>query len=107
MFIPTTRELPEWTSDDALTLKSFLESSTGVKLAQTLAFLAPTLLDGEHKNKTLVANGVVKGYTEAVENIFMLQTNRPKEAEPKSDNYPSLDDESKWTDSTETQTPNR
>lgn len=107
MFIPTNRELPEWTSDDALTLKSFLESSTGIKLAQTLAFQAPSLLDGEHKNKTLVASGAVKGYTDAVENLFALQTSRPKEAEPKSDNYPSIDDESKWTESTETRTPNR
>lgn len=97
MLIPTNHEPPEWTSDDALTLKSFLETSSGVKLAQILAFLAPSLLDGEHKNKTLVASGAVKGYTEAVENLFSLQTSRPKEAEPKPDNYPSLDDESKWT----------
>jgi hypothetical protein len=107
MFIPTNRELPEWTSDDALSLKSFLESSTGVKLAQTLSFLAPTLLDGEHKNKTLVASGTVKGYTDAIENLFALQTSRPKEAEPKSDNYPSLDDDSKWTEQNEPPTPKR
>jgi hypothetical protein len=99
MFIPTNRELPEWNSDDALTLKGFLESSTGIKLAQTLAFLAPTLLDGEHKNKTLVASGVVKGYTEAVETLFSLQNSRPKEMEPKTDNYPSIDDDSKWAES--------
>jgi len=99
MFIPTNHALPEWTSDDALTLKGFLESSTGQKLAQTLAFLAPTLLDGEHKNKTLVASGVVKGYNEAVEQLFSLQTTRPKEMEPKPDNYPSIDDDSKWADS--------
>lgn len=105
MFIPTNREPPEWNSDDALTLKGFLESSTGLKLTQTLAFLAPNLLDGEHKNKTLVASGVVKGYTEAVETIFSLQTSRPKEMEPKSDNYPSLDDDSKWKDETENQNP--
>lgn len=98
MLIPTNHEPPEWTSDDALTLKGFLETSSGVKLAQILAFLAPTLLDGEHKNKTLVASGVVKGYTEALENLFSLQTSRPKEAEPKTDNYPSIDDDSKWAD---------
>jgi hypothetical protein len=99
MFIPTTHELPEWTSDDALTLKSFLETSSGIKLARILAFQAPTLLDGEHKNKTLVASGVVKGYTDAIENLFSLQTSRPKEAEPKPDNYPSIDDDSKWKES--------
>lgn len=98
MLISTTQEPPEWTSDDALFLKNFLESSTGVKLGQTLAFLAPALLDGKHKNKTLVASGVVKGYAEALENLFSLQTNRPRETEPKSDNYPSLDDDSKWRD---------
>lgn len=101
MFIPTNREPPEWTSDDALTLKAFLESSTGHKLAQTLAFIAPTLLDGEHKNKTLVASGVVKGYTEAIENLFSLQNSRPKETEPQSENYPSLDDDTKWKDENE------
>ena len=105
MFIPTNRELPEWGSDDALSLKSFLESSTGIKLAQTLAFFSPALLDGEHKNKTLVASGVVKGYHEAVEQLFSLQTTRPKEMEPKSDNYPSIDDESKWTDPPVNQNP--
>lgn len=98
MIIPTNREPPEWTSDDALILKAFLESSSGAKLAQTLAFLAPPLLDGEHKNKTLVASGVVKGYAEAVETLFSLQTSRPAETEPKSETYPSLDDDSKWTD---------
>lgn len=101
MLIPTNRELPEWNSDDALTLKGFLGTSSGVKLTQILAFLAPSLLDGEHKNKTLVASGVVKGYTEAMENLFSLQTSRPKEAEPKSDSYPSLDDESKWVEQPE------
>lgn len=98
MFIPTSHEPPEWTSDDALTLKGFLESSTGIKLAITLAHLAPSLLDGGDVNKTLVANGEVKGYTEAVENLFALQNSRPKEMEPKSENYPSLDDDSKWKD---------
>jgi hypothetical protein len=105
MFIPTNQEPPEWTSDDALSLKGFLESSTGNKLAKTLAFLAPNLLDGEHKNKTLVASGVVKGYAEAVENIFSLTTSRPKELEPKSENYPSLDDDSKWTELSEPKNP--
>jgi hypothetical protein len=102
MLIPTTDAPPEWISEDALNLKSFLDSTTGVKLAQLLSYFAPALLDGEHKNKTLVASGELKGYSSAIEIIFSLRTSRPKESEPKADNYPSLEDESAWKDETTT-----
>lgn len=88
--------LPEWTSDDASSLKSFLESPTGQRAVQTLAYLAPALLDGADVNRTLVASGEVKGYSEAIQNLFALQSTRPVEPSV-AQQYPSLDDESQWT----------
>lgn len=88
-----------WESEDAARLKDFLDSTTGVRLLQVLALGAPDLLDGTHKNKTLVASGAHAGYQEAVSTIFRLTYENPNEpAVPPvvSDNYKSLDDDAAW-----------
>lgn len=103
MFISANEKLPEWSSDDAAVLRDFIASSTGQKLLVLLASMSPSLLDGSDVNKTLVASGEVKGYTLAISNIHDLRTTRPEEASGQSDNYPSLDDDSKWDSSSPTQ----
>lgn len=100
MIIPVNDVAPEWASDDAAVLNTFIASSTGQKLLQLLAFQAPVLLDGGHMNKTLVASGEVKGYSAALANLLSLRNSRPPEASGDSDSYPPLDDDSKWTDTT-------
>jgi hypothetical protein len=93
---------PEWTSDNAAELSGFLKSDTGVKLIELLAFLSPSLLDGADVNKTLVTSGQVKGYAEAVSQIFSLQTVRPVEARGIPDQYPDLDNDSLHDDMPQT-----
>ena len=97
MIFPVERA-PEWSSDDAAQLNGFLASSTGDKLIELLCYLAPVLLDGGDVNKTLVACGEVKGYTEAVSTLCSLRNSRPVEATGEFDTYPNLDDDSKWKD---------
>ena len=91
----------EWTSDDAARLKEFLNSPTGARVLQFLALGAPDLLDGTHKNKTLVASGAVAGYQDAVNTIFRLtyeDPNAPTVPDVSSDNYKSLDDDAAWVE---------
>lgn len=94
------RSHPEWTPDDARILRLFLESDTGLRAMEWMAYWAPELLDGTHKNKTLVASGQVKGYNEVLSNLRSLVRENPVPEDPaqKSSEYPDLDDNSKWTD---------
>lgn len=87
---------PDWSSNDCLSLRAFLDSDTGQRMIYHLGESAPSLLDGTHKNKTLVASGVVKGYTEALANIFSLLVEPPKSVPPEKSSHPSIDDESAW-----------
>lgn len=91
----------EWSSEDAARLKEFLNSPTGVRVFQILALGAPDLLDGTHKNKTLVASGAVAGYQDAVSTIFKLtyeDPNKPIVPDVVSENYKSLDDDAAWVE---------
>jgi len=103
MILPVN-EAPEWDSDNASELSGFLKTSTGEKMIQLLAFFAPTLLDGADVNKTLVTNGELKGYTNAVGQIISLQHSRPVEAQGVSDNYPDLDRDEFWVETDEEST---
>lgn len=93
----------QWDSNNAANLATFLETPTGKLTLQWLQYESPKLSDGEHLNKTLVKSGEVKGYGSALENLLSLTVEQPAEATT-VDNYPSLDDHSKWSDSDETPT---
>lgn len=87
----------EWNSEDVSLLRQFLESRSGLKFAPRLAELAPTLLDGGHANKTLVRNGELRGYQQALQNIFFLAY-PPAEAPKETQAYPPIEDDSQWND---------
>ncbi len=91
---------PEWNSDNAVVLKEFLSTPTGERLQQVIAFHCPPFLDGKDVNMTLVASGKRAGYEEALAFLTSLTTVQPEQPQEQfSDNYPSLDDDSKWEDS--------
>lgn len=77
--------------------KSFLNSETGQRLLPKLAESAPILFDGTDVNKTLVRNGELRGYQEALHTLLSL-AEPPPETVPSSDAFPRLDDDSKWPD---------
>jgi hypothetical protein len=70
-------------------------------MLQIVDIAKPALLDGTHKNKTLVAAGKVDGFNEVLEDIFKLTYENPNEPavpEVASENYKSLDDDSAWVE---------
>lgn len=72
-------------------------------MLEWLAFLSPVLLDGTDVNRTLVANGEVKGYTAAVATLVSLTREQPNQSNTKEhEPYPSLDDDKKWDETTDT-----
>lgn len=89
---------PDWCSEDAIALRTFLQTETGTRFLFHLSESSPTLLDGSDVNKTLVASGCVKGFSDAVNALIALTVEPPDSATPKNSNYPSLDDESAWAD---------
>jgi hypothetical protein len=99
MFIPNEDVLPEWTSEDAATVRAFVESSAGQKCLSLLSSACPALLDGAHVNKTLVRSGEVAGYTASIAFLLSLRTSRPVEAAGNSESYPSIDNDALWKDS--------
>jgi hypothetical protein len=93
---PTTLE---WDSSDAAELKKFLSSSTGLRMLEALAFMAPELTDGVHAHKALVASGRVHGYQDAMTVMVRLTREDPKPPAPQSSpNYPDLDADDAWKD---------
>lgn len=102
-----TDKLPEWTSDQALELRTFLQSSTGRAAITHVLSERPVLLDGSDVNRTLVANGDVRGFVLAIESLFRLTWEQPSQ-EPASSEYPPLDDDKAWEEkpTTEPPTPN-
>jgi len=98
MFSPTTKGIL-WASTDASHLKEFFSGKTGDKVLHILHSYIPDLLDGEHKNKTLVRAGEVKGAQTIFDLLVSLTVDPPAEFRPKpqpKEAYADLDDESKW-----------
>lgn len=90
----TNASLP-WSTDDVLLWRNFLDSEVGRRLIPKLAESAPILLDGADVNKTLVRNGELRGYQDAIRTLLALSEVTPEVA-PSADAYPPLDDDSRW-----------
>jgi|SRR6185436_13996848 len=99
MFSPTKKGLL-WDSADAENLQNFLATPAGEKVLHILHNEIPGLLDGEHKNKTLVRSGEVKGAQAIFDLLVSLTVEPPANFRPnlqtQNETYPDLDNESKW-----------
>lgn len=91
----TTKPTGEWNSDDAKSLRDFLDSGVGVKAIALIAEECPSLGDGSDVNKTLVTSGEVKGFQNAIRELFELTSRQPEQPKP-AEPYPSLDEEQHW-----------
>ena len=86
----------KWDSDDAKILKDFLATTTGALALQHVLYAQPAFSDAD-PHKTMVSSCIREGYQRAIQALLDLQSHQPPQAEPVN-NYPDLDDESKWTE---------
>lgn len=88
---------PQWSSEDAIALRTFLKSETGQRALYHISEAAPTLLDGSDVNKTLVASGCVKGFSDAINALITLTVETPPSI-PEKSAYPDLDRDELWSE---------
>lgn len=80
---------PEWGSDDASIWREFLKTSTGKKLVHRLRNDRPDV-SVESAEKASLTGAVVRGYEEAVSNLFEYTISVAEETD-RSERYPGLD----------------
>lgn len=83
---------PDWSSEDAIALRHFIESKHGQKFLVRLAWLRPDFTTTEATQR-LIESGKIEGFELAESAIGqMLEDSKPIKEEAPS--FPSLDDES-------------
>lgn len=91
----------DWTSDDTLNLVAFLNTVTGKRLLPKLVESAPRLLAKGETNEILIRNGMLIGFQAAVQGVLDLTTvEQTKAPAPDYGEYPPLDDDAAWGDTT-------
>lgn len=102
MLSPPSAKTAEWTSDDAIALRNFLESVAGQRALVHIGEGCAELLAGGDINAILIRSGEVKGYSAALVNLISLTVEVPQSTPPEKPHYPSLDDDSAWDEKTNT-----
>jgi hypothetical protein len=87
--------LPEFDSEDSAHWRDFLKTKTGAKLFPAWLDGTPSLLAGGELNAILIRSGESRGWSSAAQALGQLAYPQP-DVKPSSDEYPSLDDDSKW-----------
>lgn len=90
---PPSGKTADWTSDDALNLRTFLGSQTGERLMVHLGESVPELLGGGGVNEILIRSGEVKGASATLVNLVSLTVEQPKSLPVTRDKHPDLDDD--------------
>lgn len=96
MVTPPTAKTTEWTSDDAIALRTFLETVTGQRALVHVGEGCPELLGGGDINSILIRSGEVKGWSASLVSLISLTVETPQTSPPEKSSYPDLDDESAW-----------
>lgn len=89
-------QVPDWDSQDAKILRTFLETDVAKKAFAIVSELAPPLLSGADVNQTLVRSGEVKGWQSALVSLVELVNHKPEPPAAPQSSYQDLDDETKW-----------
>lgn len=90
-----------WTAIDEQLWDEFLRTPTGRRVIPRLLESEPSNLSGGPTNEILIRSGEVRGFKTALATLIEMAHPDAKpqdEASSVSDNLPSLDDDSKWTD---------
>lgn len=91
-----TSDTLEFTSEDVIAWKNFLNTRTGQRLIPKLLEGAPTLLSSGDTNAVLIRNGELLGYQSAARNLLFL-ANPPTERKSVAA-FPDLTDDDAWND---------
>ena len=86
----------EWTSDDVLTLQTFLTSKTGARLLPKVVEQTAPLLEVGDTNSILIRSGKVLGVQDAIRIILALASPEPPAPTQDSTEYPDPTDDSQW-----------
>lgn len=97
-----TNASPEWSSEDTLIFRQFLESPVGRRLIPALVEKVPGLKDGGDLNAILIRSGEVRGFQASVRELLELAYPPPGPT-PVREEYPNLEDDSKWSTEQKTQ----
>jgi hypothetical protein len=89
---------PAWTKDAAEIVQSFLRSPVGTAALAHIAARRPKLTVGTDVNAAALAGSAAAGYERCIDNFLSLADIPAAEgdAKPADDNYPDIDDNSKW-----------
>jgi hypothetical protein len=92
---------PEWTSENASELETFLRTRTGQAMLAKIAFNRPAFKSSDaHPHKSFANSREIHGYEQAVKTLLSLTE---AEEQPLSQSqsvgqnlYPDLDDDAQW-----------
>lgn len=97
MTYPLAVAEPTWDSANAADFKSFLDTPTGQKLFQVLAYWRPSY--SPDFQRRLVESGIIEGYELAVEKLFdLVKPTTQDDPKKQNGNYPDLDNDEAWRD---------
>lgn len=97
MIIVSPTKPVEWDSANAQSLREFLEGVTGQRMLQHLSFALPESYDGPNGTQMIAAAKKIEGFQEAISTLVNLTKEQPPQETP-VEQYPDLNDDSKWID---------
>ncbi|HYG24449.1 MAG TPA: hypothetical protein VEH04_16850 [Verrucomicrobiae bacterium] len=96
--LPVSPGLAPWNKSSSELLKQFLSTPVGRQFLLQLADHRPPLVSASSDvNQVALAAAEAVGFERAYNTILSLAT-PPVEESPETEHYPSLDDDSKWTE---------
>jgi hypothetical protein len=102
MTINTTLAGPPWDEADILLWREFLSTTTGQRVIAKALDGVPPLLPSGDTNAILIRSGEVRGWAAAAQAILGLAAPLPTPSSSVSDQFPDLDDDSRWDTPTPT-----
>ena len=88
--------MSDWTAEQARQTRAFLDTPTGQEILGNLREAIGMPTDGTDQGRTLVSAGEIRGRAQML-NLLLAHRQVPGQVAEKAEEYPSLDDDSKWT----------
>lgn len=91
-----TRDGLDWSEVDVDHWAEFLRTQTGQRLIPKLVESAPRLLEAGELNAILIRSGSLLGFQSAAQTLLELSAMPEQQPSGVVDNFPNLEDDSKW-----------